>query len=97
SALTSMKSKAVVDADRLRFPLQWRKWKAGDSFYPLGMEHHKKLSDFLIDQKVSIADKDILTVLESNGEIVWVVGHRVDNRFKITPQTKHALTFKVAL
>ena len=88
---------AVLDLERLHFPLQWRKWRAGDSFYPLGMEHHKKISDFLIDQKISRADKDVLTVLESKGEIVWVAGHRVDNRFKITTQTKRAVTFKIAL
>ena len=77
--------------------MKWRKWKAGDSFFPLGMEHHKKMSDFLIDQKVSVAEKDTLTVIESNGEIVWVAGHRVDNRYKITDQTKHAVIFRISL
>ncbi len=90
-------SEAILDADKLHFPLKWRKWKAGDSFNPLGMNHHKKISDFLIDQKISLVDKDRVTVLESNGEIVWVVGHRVDNRFKITDETKHALAIKVSL
>jgi len=85
-----------VDADKLKFPLRWRKWKSGDFFYPLGMDHKRKLSDFLIDNKVSLTDKDSVTVLESAGEIAWVVGYRIDNRFKITPQTRSALTFSIS-
>ncbi len=95
--LTSNKSEAVLDLERLHFPLRWRKWKPGDTFYPLGMEHHKKISDFLIDQKISMTDKEVVTVLESNGEIAWVAGHRVDNRFKITAQTKRAMSFQITL
>ncbi|SRR5260221_8934602 len=78
---------AILDADKLQFPLRWRKWKAGDYFYPLGMTHKKKLSDFLIDQKVSMTDKETITVLESGNEIVWVVSLRMDDRYKITDQT----------
>lgn len=87
---------AVLDASKLKFPLRWRKWKAGDFFYPLGMDHKRKLSDFLIDNKVSVTDKNVITVLESEGEIAWVVGYRIDNRFKITPQTQSALSFSLA-
>ena len=86
---------AKLDADKITFPLTWRKWKAGDVFYPLGMEHRKKVSDFLINNKVSILDKDIVTVLESNGEIVWVVGYRIDNRFKITDETKSSILLSI--
>lgn len=86
---------AILDGDKLKFPLRWRKWKAGDFFYPLGMEHKRKISDFLIDNKVSLADKNVVTVLESAGEIAWVVGYRIDNRFKITPQTHSALSFSI--
>lgn len=86
---------AVLDVSKLKFPLVWRLWEPGDFFYPLGMDHRKKLSDFFVDTKVSIPDKQRLTVLESNGEIVWVVGHRIDNRFKLTADTTKAVTFTV--
>lgn len=88
-------ARAVVDADNLDFPLIWRKWKPGDTFFPLGMNHHKKISDFLIDNKISVGEKDAITVLESAGKIVWVAGHRIDNRFKLTPGTRKALTFSL--
>ena len=91
--LNQDKHEGIFDADTLKFPLTWRKWKAGDHFYPMGLEHKKKLSDFLIDNKVSLPAKGMVTVLESAGEIVWVVGHRIDNRFKITPQTRQAISF----
>lgn len=82
----------MLDADRLYFPLIWRKWQPGDYFFPLGMTHRKKISDFLIDNKVSVGEKDFVTVLESGGEIVCVVGYRIDNRYKLTQQTKNALS-----
>lgn len=88
---------AVVDADKLDFPLRWRKWKPGDTFFPLGMNHHKKISDFLIDRKISVGEKDSVTVLESAGKIVWIAGHRIDNRFKLTPGTRKSLTFSLRL
>ncbi len=86
-------NEATLDADTLAFPLRWRKWKPGDYFYPLGMTHRKKISDFLIDKKISVGEKDSVTVLESAGEIVWVAGHRIDNRYKLTSVTKRTLIF----
>lgn len=86
---------ASLDADKVKFPITWRYWQPGDSFYPLGMENRKKLSDFLIDRKIPLADKNGISVLESDGEIIWVVGHRIDNRYKITPETKSVVTFSV--
>lgn len=86
---------AHLDADLVRFPLIWRKWEAGDFFCPLGMDHRKKVSDFFIDQKLSLADKNAATVIESQGEIVWVVGYRIDNRFKITKDTKRVLQLRL--
>lgn len=84
---------ATLDAGKVKFPLRWRKWKAGDVFYPLGMEHRKKVSDFLIDAKVPVTDKHSVTVLESDGQIVWVVGYRIDHRYRITEQTAEAISF----
>ena len=90
------KMEAALDADSLKFPLTWRKWKKGDIFQPLGMKHKKKLSDFLVDNKISIVDKNITTVLESDGEIAYVVGWRIDDRFKIRESTKRVLNIRVA-
>jgi tRNA(Ile)-lysidine synthase len=86
---------ASLDADAVAFPLTWRKWRNGDFFRPLGMRHKKKLSDFFIDNKLSLADKEMATVLESNGEIVYVVGWRIDERFKIKDTTKRVLNIQV--
>ena len=79
---------ACLDIDLLKFPLQLRKWKAGDFFHPLGMKAKKKISDFLIDNKVSLVDKENVWVLVSGNEIVWVVSYRIDDRYKITKKTK---------
>ena len=86
---------ASIDQARIKFPLIWRKWKQGDAFFPLGLGHRKKLSDYLVDEKVSMADKSVVTVLETGGEIVWVVGHRLDDRFKVTSRTKTVLEMRV--
>jgi tRNA(Ile)-lysidine synthase len=87
----SNEATAMLNSNALRFPLTWRKWRPGDSFFPLGMTNRKKISDFLIDRKVSMIDKETVTVLESAGEIVWVVGYRIDDRFKVKPTTKQVL------
>lgn len=79
---------AQFDFESLSFPLKIRHWKTGDSFYPLGMKNKKKLSDFLIDIKMPIHKKAEVLVLESGGKIIWVLGQRIDNRFKITDKTK---------
>ena len=89
-------SMACLDSARLNFPLLWRKWKEGDYFYPLGMNHRKKLSDFLINEKISVIDKEFLTIIASQSEIVWVVGHRIDDRFKVTSETKQVFQMKIS-
>ena len=81
---------AVLDFEKLKFPLKVRKVKEGDSFRPLGMKGKKKLSDFMIDRKIPVNLKNRLSVLESAGEIVWVIGMRIDDRFKVTEETTKA-------
>jgi tRNA(Ile)-lysidine synthase len=75
------------DAEQINLPITLRKWKDGDQFQPLGMQGHQKISDFLIHQKVARPDKDQVYVLESGGEIFWVIGMRVDERFKVKDST----------
>ena len=79
---------AQLDFDKLQFPLTLRKWKDGDKFTPLGMQSFKKISDFFIDNKFSILDKNKQWLLCSGEDIVWVVGHRIDDRFSIQSTTK---------
>jgi tRNA(Ile)-lysidine synthase len=83
---------AQMDYDKLTFPLQLRKWKAGDRFHPLGMKGSRLLSDYLKDLKLTTSQKENVSVLVTpNDEIVWVVGYRIDDRFKVTKETKTVL------
>ena len=80
-----------VDEEKLIFPLEIRKWQNGDWFYPHGMEGKKKLSKFFKDEKFSIIDKSNTWLLCSDNQIVWVIGKRVDERFKVTTATTKIL------
>lgn len=90
-ALCKDKRVAQIDFAKLRFPLKIRRYKTGDFFYPIGMRGKKLLSDYLIDLKLSLFEKRDIWLLESDGKIVWVIGYRLDERFKITPGTKQIL------
>lgn len=89
---------AFLNFDKLKFPLILRRWQAGDSFTPFGMNGRKKLSDYFIDEKLSQFEKDEQYVLTSNGKIVWLVNHRIDDNFKIDENCKTILkiTYKYA-
>lgn len=78
----------AFDYHRLQLPLIIRPWKAGDVFHPIGMQGRKKVSDLLIDLKIPMAIKQKIPVVTSNDQIIWVVGHRIDERFKVTQRTK---------
>ena len=83
---------ALLDHAKLTFPLHVRVWQAGDQFCPLGMGgQHKKVSDFLIDEKIPLYEKERTYVLCSGKSIAWLIGHRVDERFKITATTRKVL------
>ena len=84
---------ACLDADKLQYPLKLRRWQQGDWFIPFGMKGRKKLSDFFVDKKFTMNDKEQLWLLTSGDDIVWVVGHRVDARYAITEKTKKVKIF----
>ncbi len=86
---------AALDLAKLKFPLVVRPWEASDFFYPIGMHQRKKVSDLLIDQKVSVFDKTkVLVLVSDDGAIAWVIGHRIDNRFKVTTDTTQVYEVK---
>jgi tRNA(Ile)-lysidine synthase len=87
---------ALLDADRLRFPLKVRGIRPGDRFHPLGAPGTRKLQDFLVDLKVPLERRKDVAVLESDGEIAWVLGMRIDERFKVTPGTRKVARMRLS-
>jgi tRNA(Ile)-lysidine synthase len=86
---------ACLDADKLQFPLILRRWKYGDAFQPLGMKHTKSMKQFFTDNKLSLIDKQRHRILTSCGQIIWVVGLRIDERFKITDATTRIIRIRL--
>ena len=86
---------AYFDMDRLTFPLVLRKWEKGDRFVPFGMNGSQKLSDYFNNHKFTKPDKENVWILCSEQKIIWVVGHRADNRFRVTTETKRVSTIKL--
>ena len=94
-AIEANLNKAFIDADKLIFPLVIRFKQDGDKFMPLGMKQYKKLSDFLIANKVPLPHKSKIPLLiNGNGEIIWVIGFRQDNRYKVNATTKKVAIFE---
>ena len=92
--LKKTKNILYLDIEKLNFPLVLRKWSEGDYFYPIGMSGKKKLSKYFKDEKMSKIDKEKQWLLCSNKAIVWVVGRRADDRFKVDSKTKNILKIK---
>lgn len=87
---------ACFDYDKLHFPLTLRRWQQGDWFIPFGMKGRKKVSDYFTDRKFSRPDKEKSWLLCSGNDILWIVGERTDNRFRITEETKIMLVVKIS-
>lgn len=95
-SLSESEDVAHLDADKVSFPLIIRHWQNGDVFYPLGMHgHRKKLQDYFSDKKINRFDKEKIWVVEAaNGDLIWIAGHRLDERYKIGPSTSRILNFQ---
>jgi len=87
---------ASLDTELLVYPLTMRPWQQGDSFYPLGMKTKQKLSDFFIQQKLPVHQKKQIPILvNGNGDILWIAGYRLSDRYKVSKNTKKVTIFEV--
>ncbi len=89
---------AQLDYDKLRFPLTLRHWRHGDRFHPLGVKGSKLLSDFFVDQKFTEWQKqNVWLLVSADGDILWVAGQRLDDRFKVTSEIGRAHVWTTGL
>ncbi|MEI8273060.1 MAG: tRNA lysidine(34) synthetase TilS [Paludibacter sp.] len=86
-----------IDASLIEFPLEICRWREADVFYPFGMTQKKKVSDYFIDHKFSIPEKEQCWLLVSGEKIVWIIGHRLDNRFRVTNKTQEVLELSLMI
>ncbi len=93
--ISKEKNIAMLDADLVKFPLILRKWRQGDSFVPFGMRKEKKLSDYFTANKYSLLDKENQWILCSEEKIIWLIGERIDDRFRISNATKNILKIEL--
>jgi tRNA(Ile)-lysidine synthase len=86
---------AYIPQEKLDFPVQLRGWRTGDYFFPLGMKgHRKKVQDLFTDLKLSLFDKEKVLILSEEGQIVWILGLRQDNRYRVLPETRQCWKFE---
>lgn len=93
--IPTTKDIGVFDFDLIKFPFVLRHWIRGEYFKPLGLNGLKKVSDFFIDEKMSIPEKENAWILSSENKVAWIVGRRIDDRFKLTPDTKLVLRIEL--
>ena len=86
---------AYLDLDKTSFPITIRHRKPGDRFHPLGMQHNKKLKDFLIDEKVPKFDRDKVLIFCDKEKIIWLAGYRIDDRVVTSEQTQNILQISI--
>ncbi|QEK51838.1 tRNA lysidine(34) synthetase TilS [Pedobacter aquae] len=96
TTFSNSQTTAFVDTEKLKYPLALRTWQEGDKFMPLGMKGFKKLSDFFISLKIPLTQKHLIPVLvNADDHIIWIAGYRLDERFKITADTKKITKFEL--
>jgi len=95
--ISKTKNRIHLDFAKLKFPLTLRKWREGDIFQPFGLKgKKKKVSDFFIDNKLSLLEKKLCWLLLSGNEIVWIVGYQTDYRFCVSEKTEEVMQVKLS-